>query len=105
LLAELRALEDRKASAAAIKAEVPEINFRSHPAVMLAIDGDPEWRAVPGSPLKRLANSMFFGVEEANAGKCYLRISPFWWSAASALGPWQATEDVPDAIEALWKNE
>jgi len=105
LLGELRQLEQRKAEAQALKAEVPEINFRSHPAVMVTIDGDPEWRAIPNSSLKRIANSSFFIVEEANAGKCYLRIEPFWWNAASALGPWQAAEAVPDDVEALWKNE
>jgi hypothetical protein len=105
LLAEVRQLEERKASAAALKAEVPEIQFRSHPAVLVTIDGDPEWRAVPGKGLQRLANTAFFVVEEGEAAKCYLRISPFWWSAASALGPWQPVEDVPGAVGELWKKE
>src|SRR6185503_77024 len=105
VMAELRQLEERKAAAQALKAEVPEIHFRSHPAVLVTIDGDPEWRAIPNSPMKRLANSAFFIVEEADAGKCYLRVEPFWWTSASALGPWQAAEDVPEAVDELWAKE
>lgn len=103
VLAEIRQLEERKAAAQSIKAEVPEINFRSHPAVMVAIDGDPEWRDVAGSGLRRIVNSTFFIVEDA--GKCYLRVEPFWWTAESPLGPWQAAEDVPDAVDGLWAKE
>src|SRR5262245_40556654 len=105
LLAELRQIEERKASAQSLKAEVPEINFRSHPAVLLSIDGDPEWRLLPGNRFKRLVNSAFFVVEEPDGGKCYLRIAPFWWTAASALGPWQAADAVPEGVEQLWKDE
>lgn len=105
VLAEIREIEERKSAAQAFKSEVPDINFRSHPAVMVTLDGDPEWRDVPGTGLRRIANSTFFVVEEADAGKCYLRIEPFWWTAASALGPWQAADDVPDAVDALWAKE
>ena len=105
VLAEIRQLEERKAAAQALKAEVPEIHFRAHPAVLVAIDGDPEWRAVAGTPYKRLANSSFFIVEESDGGKCYLRISPFWWVAASPLGPWQVLENAPAGVEELWKKE
>lgn len=105
LHAELKLLEDRKAAAQSLKAEIPEIHFRSHPAVLLSIDGEPEWRAVAGSRYRRVANGSFFVLEEQDAGKCWLHIAPFWWTAASVLGPWQAAEEVPAEVAELWRKE
>lgn len=105
LHAELKSLEERKALAQGLKAEVPKIIFRAHAAVLLTIEGEPAWQIVDGTPYRRVTNSSFFVIQDSQSGKCYLHIPPFWWSSDAALGPWQAIDSAPGAIEALWARE
>jgi hypothetical protein len=105
LYAEIKAVEDRKLAAQQLKADVPKIIFRDHAAVLLTIEGEPSWQILDGTPYRRVTNSSFFLVQDSQSGKCYLHIPPFWWSADAALGPWQAVDGAPGAIEALWARE
>jgi len=98
LLAELRLLEEQKAAAETLKADVPRILFRSGPAVLLAIQGDPAWLTSDGSAFQRLENSSAFVVRDSGSGISYLQVPPFWWTATDPLGPWQPAEAVPDAV-------
>ncbi|HVR83692.1 MAG TPA: hypothetical protein VMU54_05225, partial [Planctomycetota bacterium] len=43
LLAELKLIEDRKTASEGLKAEVPQIFFRTSPAVLLTIEDRPSW--------------------------------------------------------------
>jgi len=105
LLSELKALEERKAAAQALKADVPQILFRSHPAVLLVIEGDAAWRDLPETSFRRLANSAFFVVQEKDSGICFLRVTPFWWISRGPSGPWEPINDAPAVIAELWKSE
>jgi hypothetical protein len=105
LLAELKLLEEQKASAEGLKADVPQILFRTSPAVLLSIEGDPTWRPTADSSYRRLENSGFFVLQDSRSGICYLHIPSFWWTATNPLGPWQDAADVPDAVDALWNRE
>jgi hypothetical protein len=105
LLAELKALEQRKAQAMGLKAEVPQILFRDHPAVLLSIEGEPAWRAVQGTAFRRLANSGFFVLQDPALDKCYLHVPPYWWSATEPAGPWEAIDDAPNAVAEIWTRE
>jgi hypothetical protein len=105
LFAELKALEQRKAQAAALKADIPQILFRDHPAVLLSIEGEPAWRAVEGTAFRRLANAAFFVLQDPALEKCYLHVPPYWWTATAPTGPWEAIEDAPDAVGEIWARE
>jgi hypothetical protein len=105
LLAEVRMLEEQKAAAEGLKADVPQILFRNRPAVLLAMQDEPAWRKSTDSAFERLANSPAFVVRESSSRMNYLHVPPFWWTSADPLGDWQAVETVPDAVADLWKNE
>ncbi|HVR85593.1 MAG TPA: hypothetical protein VMU54_14850, partial [Planctomycetota bacterium] len=105
LMAELKLQGERQAAAQGLKNDPPRIVYRSHPAVILAIDGAPSWRALPGTTYQRIANSAFFVLQDPALGSCYLHIPPFWWTAAGPLGPWEATDTVPGAVQDQWNSE
>jgi hypothetical protein len=105
LMSELKLLDERRASAQGLKNDPPHIVYRSHAAVILAIEGEPSWRSLPGSPYRRIANSAFFMLQDSASGTCYLHVPPFWWTAAGPLGPWEATDVVPGAAQELWNSE
>ncbi len=105
LLAEVRLLEEQRAAAEGLKAEVPQILFRNSPAVLLALEDEPAWNNSSDSAFQRLANSPAFVVRESTSGTHYLRIGAFWWTSTNPLGAWQAAENVPDAVADVWKND
>jgi hypothetical protein len=105
LQAQLRLIDERKAAAQGLQNAPPQIVYRSHPAMLLSFEGEPAWRPVPAGPYRRVSNTAFFLVEDAGAATCYLRVSPFWWKAPLAMGPWEAIDSVPAAIESLWDLE
>jgi len=105
LQAQLKLIDERTASAQGLQNAPPRILYRSHAAMILSFEGEPAWRPLPGSPLRRIANSSFFVVEDPGQATCYLRVSPFWWKAPSAMGPWEAADSVPAAVENLWEGE
>jgi hypothetical protein len=105
LLAEVKLLEEQKAAAEGLKADVPQILFRNRPAILLAMQDEPAWRKSTDSAFERLANSPAFVVRENSSRMNYLHVPPFWWTSANPLGDWQAVETVPDAVADLWKNE
>jgi hypothetical protein len=105
LLAELRLLEQQKATADGLKADVPRIFFRNAPAVLLAIQDEPAWRKSADPYYERLENSAAFVLRNAESGTCYLRFSPLWWTSTDPLGAWKAADTVPDGVTALWNKE
>lgn len=105
LLAEVKAVEERKVQAQNLKAEVPKIIYRSTPTVLLSIQDEPAWRPIGNSPLQRLENCSEFVVRDPSKGLCYLHMGTFWWTAVDPLGTWQAAGDIPASIAALSTNE
>jgi hypothetical protein len=105
LQADLKLVDERKASVQGLKNDPPRIVYRSHAAVLLAMEGEPAWRALPGSPYRRIANSPFFLIQDPGPSTCYLHIPPFWWAAPSAMGPWAPTDTVPGEVQDLWNQE
>jgi hypothetical protein len=105
LLSELKVLEDRKAAAQALRADVPPILLRSHPALLLVMEGDAAWRDLPGTSFRRLANSAFFVVQDKDSGICFLGVPPFWWISKGPTDAWSPIPEAPAAVAELWKNE
>lgn len=105
LLSELALIDRERAKAQGLRNDVPRIVYRSHPTVLLAIDGAPHWRDLPGQSYRRLANSAFFVIQDTSSSVCYLHIPPYWWSADGPLAPWQNLENAPAGAVALWTSE
>jgi len=105
LLAQVKLLEEQKAAADGLKTDVPKILFRNSPAVLLTLEDKPAWGKSTDSAFQRLENSAAFVVRNERSGDTYLRIPPFWWTSTDLLGPWQETDNVPQAVMDQWKNE
>jgi len=105
LQSQLKLVTERNSAAQGLQNAPPRIVYRNHPALILTIEGEPAWRAVPGTSCRRISNSPFFVMEDPATATCYLRVAPFWWKASSAMGPWEPGESVPAEIEKLWSLE
>jgi hypothetical protein len=61
----------------------------SVPAVLVAIDGEPVFRDVPGTRLQRIANTQSIVLRD-DSGTLYLRLRGAWLEAYGLQGPWTA---------------
>ncbi|HEV3028649.1 MAG TPA: hypothetical protein VG457_13810, partial [Planctomycetota bacterium] len=62
LLAELKVIEERKTASGGLKIEVPQIFFRTGPAILLSIEDRPSWGKSTDSSYQRLQNSTAFVI-------------------------------------------
>jgi hypothetical protein len=81
----------------------PRIIVSTRPAELLATDGAPDFRPIPGTELQSAAdsdNQLFFQATERQA---YLLLSGRWFKAASLNGPWTyvAPRDLPDDFDRI----
>jgi hypothetical protein len=105
LLDDLRVRTAQEAVAQQMKADVPHIVFRAHPAVLFTLDGEPAWRDLPGGVYRRLLNTPGFIVQEGAAGICFLSVAPYWWAAPGPAGPWQPLDHPSAELLALLRSE
>ncbi|WP_339616867.1 carbohydrate-binding family V/XII [uncultured Gilvimarinus sp.] len=101
LSASLENAELEQQSLAELKNEAPEIRFADELAVLLLYDGKPNFSAVEDSPYERALNTPFLVVHNKSQNRFYLSSGNFWYSAKSALGPWQTTNSPPPDLVAM----
>ena len=90
---------DKRGNAVPLKNEPPRIYYRSTPALLLLIDGDPVLRPVEGSSLQRIVNTRNLIVQDA--GAYYLPIADRWFQSAAPTGPWTLAASAPAAVQAV----
>lgn len=101
LLAALAVAEKEHAADQGLKHEPPKVMFKSHPAVLVLLDGEPKLLPIPDSKLMQVANTPFVMVYDP-AGKAYfLKGGDAWLSAADVTGPWKDVEALPEPVQAL----
>ena len=71
----------------------PEIVFSRSPAVLVRIDGRPQWRATGVAGIERLVNSPAILLHHQN--RYWLKFGRDWISAVSLDGPWSASPAIP----------
>jgi len=89
------------ASALALANAPPHIILSDVPAVLIAIDGVPVWRAVKGTVLQRIINTSPVVVRTSKKGKpgtIYLHLFDGWMQADSLSGAWAVTTKAPVEI-------
>lgn len=99
ILASLDEVDNLKQLSDNINNEAPEIYFRTSPAVLVMIDGEPLVKADDNSGLEYVANTPFFIVKEKGSGSYYLNGGPFWYTSNTVLSDWKQTDKVPSKIE------
>ena len=106
LSASLKNAELEAQSLAELKNEAPTILFADELAVLLLYDGKPRFSEVENSPYERALNTPFLVVRHKKQDTYYLSSGNFWYSASSALGPWEITDAPPaDLLKMLPEPE
>jgi len=91
---------DKKGEAVPLKNDPPKIIYRSTPAILVIIDGDPALRPVEGaSGVQRVINTKSLILE--SGGTYYLALADAWLQAPSAEGPYRRTASPPSQVQAI----
>lgn len=101
LLTSLESAEQQLAADNALKNDPPTILFRSSPTLLVAIDGEPQMRAVPNSAALRVINTPYVILLEPSNNRYYLTDGRLWFSASEITGPWKTDGQVPQEIRQL----
>ena len=95
--------EQKKGDAAPLKNEPPAIVFSSVPAILVLVDGEPAWRAVPNTDLQRVINTSPIILKD-KTGALYLHLYDGWMRAAALGGPWAVASAPPASLEKALKQ-
>jgi Domain of unknown function (DUF4136) len=80
-------------------ADVPRIIFERAPAILVQIDGTPEYQEIDGTGLAQVINARPF-IARDDDGIYYMRIGEGWMQAYSLTGMWSVAGTVPHGAEA-----
>ena len=82
-------------------ANIPRIIFEQVPAVLVQVDGTPEYQAIEGTGLERVVNARPFIVRDEDAIH-YMRVGNGWMQSYTLTGMWSVAGTVPHgAVAAL----
>ena len=95
------AADAERATASDIQSVPPRIIVTPEPSVLVMYDGDPVFRPVAETPYQRVVNTAMMVVKDTASGLLYLTGANFWYSARSAMGPWDPADSVPDSLRAM----
>ena len=88
---------EQKARAVPVKNEPPKFVFSQTPAILVIIDGEPVWTAVPGTSLSRVLNTRALMLRDTS-GNMYLHLFDGFVQAQWLPGPWTVAQSVPPAV-------
>lgn len=91
---------DKKGNAVPLKNDPPKIYYRTSPAFLVIIDGDPALRPVEGAEgVERVVNTRSLVLK--SGGGFYMPIADKWLTARAATGPWQMAAGAPAPVQAI----
>jgi len=100
----VQAYRMQQALAADLPHDPPVIVFKEHPTIKVQYDGEPRFVIdAPGLP-PRCVNTPFFVAQDPFSQAYFLKGAGMWFSAPSALGPFQAAPQAPAAVVQLAIN-
>ncbi len=91
--------EAKGPAAQPLKNEPPRIFYSQTPALLILIDGQPVFRPVEGTKLRRAINTRALIVLDETSGKHYLRVLGRWEEASKLEGPWAVATKPPASLE------
>lgn len=98
ILASLSEVENLKELSDRINNDPPNIYFKTSPAVLVVIDGEPIVKEDNDLGLDYVVNTQFFIVKENNTNKYFLNGGSFWYASDDILKGWKETTSVPSKI-------
>lgn len=102
LLASLNEVEDLKGHEVSLDNSPPDVFFRTDPAVLVSIDGEPITKEYNG--LEYVVNTQFFMVRESKGKTWYMKGGKFWYASPELSSEWKETDKVPSEIEDFAKK-
>lgn len=99
LASSLSDVEDLNRLSVSINNEPPDIYFRTEPAVLISIDGDPILKKIEGSDYEYVVNTAFFVVKSGNT--YYVKGGKFWYESANILSGYSEASKVPSGLVRL----
>jgi hypothetical protein len=76
--------------------EPPQFVFSPQTTVLVTIDGDPVWRPVTGTALKRIINTRALVLLDDASGTYYIHLFDGFVEASGLSGPWTVARAVPN---------
>ncbi|MDH3734891.1 MAG: hypothetical protein OEU54_15285 [Gemmatimonadota bacterium] len=106
LLTSLELVEREREAVANLNNDPPVIEFRSQPAALVLIDGEPRVTQIQGSTLMRVVNTAFTILLDPRADTYWLYAGgDFWYTSAEIAGPWRVAPTVPSPVRELQPPE
>lgn len=89
----------------AVNNDPPRIIFATKPSMLVLIDGQPKFAAVPEGDLQRILNTRAVILLDPKSKKYYLNVMDGWLEALDvAAGPWSYAEKIPKGIKEITKQ-
>ncbi len=98
LLAGLEEVEDMNKLSDQINNDPPHIYFRTKPAVLMMIDGEPIMKEDEKSGIEYVVNTPFFIARESSKDDYYIAGGRFWYVSDNITSGWKETTKVPSKI-------
>lgn len=105
LLASLELIESRKDLSDQINNDPPDIYFRTSPAVLVSIDGEPIMKDTEEKEIQYVVNTPYFIVSDSKTGKSYVKGAKWWYAADAIEGPYSPVDKVPSKVNKLAKEQ
>jgi hypothetical protein len=105
MIAGLEQASKEKSEAEGFKNDPPKVIFADRPTVLVVLDGDPKELPIQGTSLKRVVNTPYFLVSDADDGDYFLGANDFWFKAKEIHGPWKEINSPPKSVAAALEKE
>ena len=102
ILAGLEDTENMNKLTGKLNNDPPDIYFRTEPAVLISIDGEPIIKDIEGEDFKYVVNTPFFIIEKKN--KYYIKGGKFWYVSGNVTSGYEETTKVPSDIDKFAQN-
>ncbi len=104
ILASLNEVENLKQLSDQINNDPPAIYFRTTPALLIMIDGEPILKKDEDSGLEYVVNTPFFIVKDSKNEDYYITDGNFWYTSKEILKGWEATKKPPSKVKKFADN-
>jgi len=99
ILASMAEVENLKVLSDEINNDPPSIYFRTSPAVLMMVDGEPILKEDEETKIEYVVNTPFFMVKDPKKEKYYVKGGPFWYVSTDMLKGWEETSKVPSKVK------
>jgi hypothetical protein len=84
-----------------LRNDPPAIFVSNRPAILLFVDGQPQYAAIPNAKLEFVANTTWPLFFDRKNSEYYLLVDKQWMTANATEGPWTPTNKLPREMDKL----